>query len=198
MLLVWCCLFGWAAATTVTLQVLGEPNVRVHSDNETIYLKSGTSARVRVCLVFSWMYVGARHTLRCSAAMDDCTCFTWQNAESGTECTDVWITGTAEFTWYLLPQLGAMVLPPTAVLQYAILRERWPNYTFAAFSTAYCMRVWPVMRPAVFMVTHRIPVITVTPHIHVADDITWMAIFIYICAAACMVWMAEYDGRRTP
>lgn len=184
-------LVGVAAASTVTLQVIGESSVRAHRDNEVIYIKNGLTARVRVCLVFPWLYVAGRHTRRCSVAMDDCTCFTWQNALSGTDCIDIWLGGTTVFTWYLLPKLGAMVPPPAAILQYAILRERWPNYTFAAFSTAYCMRAVPAMRPDVFIVTHTMPVSIVVPEVHVADDITWMVVFIYICAAACMAWLAE-------
>lgn len=182
---------GLVAATTVTLQVIGESGVRAHRDNEVVYMKSGTSVRVRVCLVFPWMYVDGRHTPRCSAAMADCTCFVWQNSESGTACTDLWLTDTAVFTWYLLPKVGAMVLPSAGVLQYAILRERWPNYTFAAFSTAYCMRAWPVQRPPEFVIRHTVPVVVVVPEVHVVDDVTWIVVLIYVCAAIFMAWIAN-------
>lgn len=135
-----------AAASTVTLQVKeprmprltrlqvhGEQNVRVHTDGEPVFLLGGAAARVRVCLVFGWLYTpDMPHTSRCAAATNDCLCYTWWNAQSGTACVDTELVQNTTLTWYLLPQPNVTQLRAAAMLQYLILAGRWPAYSIQA------------------------------------------------------------------
>lgn len=119
-----------AAASTVTLQVHGEQNVRVLAENEPVYVPAGTAPRVRICLVFGWLYEpDMQHTTRCVVATIDCLCYTWQNAQSGAQCVDIALVQNTTLTWYLLPLPNVTQLLAAAVLQYQILAGRWPAYS---------------------------------------------------------------------
>ena len=165
---------AWAAhaASTVTLQVIGEKGVLAHQDHSLLFLKA--PVHVRVCLVFGWTYnvQSYVHTSRCTVATPDCRCYVWKHATSGTQCVDILLSDTVTLTWYLLPQFNVSAIPSTGILQYSILRNRWLQYTVADFATTFCRNADHQHRPPNYVVTHTIPIEVVTPTTVVPDTST--------------------------
>lgn len=167
----------------------------VHRNNAPLFLKQ-PGMFMRICLVFGWAYGVStfEHSPKCAAITADCRCYNWINTQSGTPCIDMLLNETITLQWYLQPAPDVRALPRRAILQYNILKARWPHYSVHSFAEAHCALAPHYLRPANIMVSHTIPVTTLVPSIDLPgiETVIWMSLFAYGVTAA-FVYLTSQD-----
>ena len=171
----------------------------VHQNNAPVYLhQPGTF--MRICLVFGWGYgiTAFEHSPKCAAVTPDCRCYNWINSQSGTPCVDMLLNESATLQWYLQPDTTVLALPRQAILQYRILKARWPHYNIHSFAAAHCAIAPHSLRPSNLIVSHTIPVTIITPSVTLngIEMIVWLSLFSYGAAMALIYLASQHKSHQ--
>ena len=170
----------------------------VHQNNAPVYLhQPGTF--MRICLVFGWGYgvTAFEHSPQCAAVTQDCRCYNWINSQSGTPCVDMLLNESVTLQWYLQPDTTAIALPRQAILQYRILKARWPHYNIHSFAAAHCALAPHNLRPINAILSHSIPVTVIVPSITLngIEMVVWLSLFSYTAAMA-LLYLVSHEKTQ--